>query len=43
MKAAFIGAQQKPSYEIDFTYLLLALALVVLGAGALSIDSLIGF
>ncbi|MDV3277014.1 MAG: DoxX family protein [Nitrososphaerales archaeon] len=43
MKAALIGSQQKPSYEIDFTYLLLALVLVVVGAGVLSVDSVIGF
>lgn len=43
MHAALIGSQQKPSYEIDFTYLLLALVLVVLGAGVLSVDSVIGF
>jgi hypothetical protein len=30
------------AYELDITYLLLAMALVVLGAGVLSIDSLIG-
>lgn len=33
----------KPNFEIDITYLLLALVLLVLGAGALSVDSLIGF
>lgn len=33
----------KPSYEIDILYLLFAIILVVLGAGALSIDHLIGF
>jgi hypothetical protein len=29
------------SYEIDITYLMLGLALLVLGAGPLSIDSLL--
>jgi putative oxidoreductase len=32
----------KPSYEIDVTYFLLALVLLVVGAGALSIDGLLG-
>ena len=43
MNAGLIGAQGKPSYEIDLLYVLLALALLVLGAGVLSLDSLIGF
>jgi len=30
----------KPNYEIDVTYLLLALVLLVVGAGVLSLDSL---
>ncbi len=42
MKAAYIAAPDKPSYEIDVTYLIISLILVVLGGGALSIDSLIG-
>ncbi|MDA4130959.1 MAG: DoxX family protein [Thaumarchaeota archaeon] len=41
MKAAFI-APGKPSYEIDVTYFLLSIVLLVLGSGALSIDGLIG-
>jgi putative oxidoreductase len=42
MKAAYIAAPDKPSYEIDVTYLIISLILVVLGGGALSVDSLIG-
>ena len=42
MKAAYITAPDKPSYEIDVTYLIISLILVVLGGGALSVDSLIG-
>lgn len=41
MKASYV-APGKPSYEIDILYLLFAIVLVVLGAGALSIDGLIG-
>jgi putative oxidoreductase len=41
MKLPYI-APGKPNYEIDVTYLLLALVLLVIGAGALSIDSLLG-
>jgi putative oxidoreductase len=41
MKLAYI-APGKPNYEIDVTYLLLCLVLVVIGAGALSLDSLLG-
>ncbi len=44
MKASFIGGGQgKPTYEIDVTYLLLAIALVFLGAGPISLDNLLGF
>lgn len=32
----------KPSYEMDVLYLILAIAIFVLGSGVLSIDSLIG-
>ena len=42
MKVAYIAAPDKPSYEIDVTYLIISLILVVLGGGALSVDSLIG-
>jgi putative oxidoreductase len=41
MKAAYIDAG-KASYEIDITYLILSIILIVLGAGALSVDSVIG-
>src|ERR671920_416838 len=40
MKAAYIAAPDKPSYEIDVAYLIISLILVVLGGGALSVDSL---
>jgi putative oxidoreductase len=40
MKGQYIGGTV--SYELDITYLLLAIALIFLGAGALSIDSAIG-
>ena len=43
MNASFIGSQGKASYEVDILYLLLALALLALGAGAVSLDSFIGF
>jgi putative oxidoreductase len=41
MNAAYI-APGKASYEIDITYLILSIILIVLGAGALSVDSVIG-
>ena len=41
MSAAYI-ATGKASYEIDITYLILSIILIVLGAGALSVDSLVG-
>jgi putative oxidoreductase len=41
MNAAYI-APSKASYEIDITYLILSIILIVLGAGALSVDSVIG-
>ena len=41
MHADYISAG-KPSYEIDALYLALALVLVVLGAGVLSIDGALG-
>jgi len=40
MKAPYMGQN---SYEIDITYLMPALALIVLGAGVLSVDSFLGF
>ncbi len=41
MKGQYIGGTV--AYELDITYLLLAIAMMVLGAGAFSVDSLIGF
>ena len=41
MKMPYISPG-KPNFEIDVTYLLLALVLLVTGAGALSVDSLLG-
>jgi uncharacterized membrane protein YphA (DoxX/SURF4 family) len=41
MNAAYI-ATGKASYKIDITYLVLSIILIVLGAGALSVDSVIG-
>ena len=41
MKAGFMGSGGKPGYEIDFTYLMLSLAILLLGSGAISLDSLI--
>ena len=40
MKAPYMGQN---SYEIDITYLILAIVLIVLGAGVLSVDSFVGF
>lgn len=42
MNAVYISPQGT-SYEIDVTYIIISLILFVLGAGALSIDSLINF
>ena len=39
MKAPYMGQN---SYEIDIAYLMLAIALIVLGAGVFSVDSLLG-
>jgi len=39
MKAPYMGQN---SYEIDIAYLILALVLIVLGAGVLSVDSFLG-
>ena len=41
MNAAYI-ATGRASYEIDITYLILSIIVIVLGAGALSVDSVIG-
>ena len=43
MHAKFISTEQgKPTFEIDFLYLLLALAFLFMGAGTYSLDHLIG-
>ena|SRR5919107_2227468 len=42
MKATYIALPDKPSYEIDVTYLIISIILVVLGGGTLSVDSLFG-
>lgn len=43
MHASFVSTEQgKPTYEIDAIYLMLALVFLVLGAGPLSLDSLLG-
>ena len=41
MKAAYINPNGT-SYEIDITYLIISIILVVIGSGILSVDSLIG-
>ncbi|MGA3405842.1 MAG: DoxX family protein [Candidatus Bathyarchaeia archaeon] len=40
MKVPYMGQN---SYELDVTYLMLAIVLIVLGAGVLSVDSFLGF
>jgi len=42
MKSPYIAGQNPAAYEIDITYLLLAVTLIVLGAGIFSIDALLG-
>ncbi len=42
MRAVFTGGQGKPTYEVDALYLLLAVAVLFLGAGPYSLDSVIG-
>ena len=41
MNAPYIDPS-KASYEIDITYLIISIILIVLGAGALSVDAVIG-
>ena len=41
MKAVYVSTE-KPSYEVDVLYLLLAITLLVLGPGPLSLDSALG-
>jgi putative oxidoreductase len=38
----YIGGPAKPSYEPQITYLMLSIAIIALGAGAFSLDALIG-
>jgi putative oxidoreductase len=42
LKGAYASGQGPVKYEIDVLYLLLAIALMVLGAGALSLDGALG-
>ncbi len=42
MGGKYVRTDQGTSYEIDVTYLLLSLAMLVLGAGPLSLDALLG-
>lgn len=42
MRAWYI-ASGKPSYEVDILYMMLSIAILVLGSGVLSLDSVIGF
>jgi putative oxidoreductase len=42
MGGKYVRMDQGASYEIDVTYLLLSLTILVLGAGALSLDALLG-
>lgn len=42
MKAPYLVGQNPAAYEIDIAYLLLAITLIVLGAGVFSIDALLG-
>jgi putative oxidoreductase len=41
MKAPYLVGQNAAAFEIDVTYLLLAISLIVLGAGALSFDAIL--
>lgn len=42
MKGPYLMGQNPAAYEPDITYLLLAIALLVMGAGAFSVDSALG-
>ena len=42
MKSPYLVGQNPGAFEIDVTYLLLAITLIVLGAGALSFDAILG-
>lgn len=41
MKAPYLAGQNAAAYELDITYLLLAITLIILGAGAFSLDTLL--
>jgi putative oxidoreductase len=42
MKAPYLTGESASAYEIDVTYILLAVTLIVLGAGAFSLGTLLG-
>ncbi len=42
MKAQFMPKAGEPSYEVDLTYLAIALVLIAVGAGSISLDALFG-
>ena len=42
MNAVYIDPARKASYEIDIRYLIHSIVVIVLGAGAFSVDSIIG-
>ncbi len=42
LKGAYISGQNPVKYEIDILYFIFGVALIVLGAGQLSMDSLLG-
>jgi hypothetical protein len=41
MKGPYLSGQNPAAYEIDVTYLMLAITLLVVGVGTLSIDAII--
>ncbi len=43
MKAPYLVGQNASAYEIDVTYILLGITLIVLGAGAYSLSAILGF
>ena len=43
MKSPYLVGQNASAYEIDVTYVLLGITLVVLGAGAYSLSAILGF
>jgi hypothetical protein len=43
MKAPYLAGQNASAYEIDVTYILLGITLIVLGAGAYSLSAILGF